>query len=162
MFMAELFCDICGKKQVVAQIVLEGAKMVVCANCSRSGKIIHRFEENPSGKTQVVVASNPRELTDEEIVPDAGKIIRAAREKHNLSLLELAKNISEKVSFVDAIETGRLSASLEIAKKLEKELHIKLIEKGGKAGDMTFKTAKFEQPTLADMIEKKKEKKPKK
>lgn len=157
--MAELFCDICGRKQVVAQILLEGAKMFVCANCSRSGKIIHRFEDSASGMPQPIVTSNPKELTDEEIVENPGKLIRIAREKTNLTIIELAKKISEKASYVDAIESERVSPSLEIAKKLEKELHIKLIEKGGKVGDVTISNKKFVPLTLGDMLEPKKEKK---
>jgi len=149
--MAELSCDICGGTPIRAQILLEGAKLLACGRCMRSGKIIHRFHEDEPGKP--IAQSQPSAEATEEIVEDYAKIIKGARQKAKLPVAVVAERIREKESYLHAIENGRLAPTLDVAKKLEKELGIKLIEKvEGSAGATVASSAKFSEPTLGDML----------
>jgi len=154
--MAELYCDICGNGPVKAQILLEGAKLLACARCMRSGKIIHRFHED---QPKEIPQKRSSVAPSEEIIVGYGKIIRSAREKAKLPISVVAERIREKESYLHAIENERLKPTLSVAKKLEKELNIKLIEK---VEDSTAPSVplsgKFSEPTLGDMITSKKEK----
>lgn len=152
--MEQAICEICGKRPAKAVILLEGAKMLACGGCMRSGKVIHRlsFDEKKGG-----LVSAPRKEAEEELVEDYPSKIKKARQKLGLPIAVIAERISEKKSHLEAVEAGRIKPTMSTAKKLEKELKIKLIEKieasvtptiGGKKG--------FSEPTLADMIEKKK------
>lgn len=154
--MAELSCDICGNTPVRAQILVEGAKLLACARCMKTGKVIHRFhEEEPTQAPE----SRPTGEATEEIVEDYAKIIKTARQKMKLHLSVVAERIREKESYLHAIENGRLSPTIEVAKKLEKELGIKLIEKvESSTGPSASSSSKFSEPTLGDMVSKKKEK----
>ena len=150
--MTELYCDICGRGPVRAQILVEGAKLLACGGCMKSGKLLHKFHEDEVEPT--LELSRPSSFEgNEEIVEDCGKIIKTARDRTKLPLAVIAERIRERESYLDAIENGRLMPSIEVAKKLEKELGIKLIEKVQLSISPTPpSSAKFSAPTLADML----------
>jgi putative transcription factor len=155
--MSDLYCDICGRAPVRAQILVEGAKMLACGSCMRSGKIIHRFHEDSPPASLPAAPSSVE--TSEEIVEDCGKLIRSRREKLKLPITVVAERIKERETFLNAIENERLAPTLEVARKLEKELGIKLIEKTQSSLAPSSSSAKsFTPPTLADMIDTKKKK----
>lgn len=156
--MGELYCDICGNTPVRAQILLEGAKLLACARCMRSGKVIHRFFEDEEGEPAAVAERRPSGLdSGEDIVDGYGRIIKSAREKARLPISVVAERVSEKESYLNAIENGRLKPTIAVAKKLEKELKVKLVEKleASIAPSPEATKKSFTAPTLADMVEKK-------
>ncbi len=155
--MDEPICEICGKRTARAVILIEGAKMLACGGCMRGGKVIHRlsFEE----KGSVVAAPASKVQAEEEVVDDYAPRIRKARQKMGLPVAVVAERINEKRSHLEAVESGRIRPTLATARKLEKELNIKLVEKPRvEVAPSVSKKAKFSEPTLADMIETKKEK----
>lgn len=129
-----MMCDMCGKDAELFKTIIEGTEMDVCASCSKFGKVISKIkspeEEKREQKKQKIIAakSAPKKEKIEVIVPDYGRIIRRKREEMNLSLEDFAKKVNEKASVISKIETGHYEPDLETARKLEKMLHIKLIE----------------------------------
>jgi putative transcription factor len=118
----------------------------------RNGKVVHRFTEDEPVK-ETVQASAPMGAT-EEIVESYAKLIKQARQKMKLPVAVVAERINEKESYLQAIEGGRLTPTMAVAKKLEKELGIKLIEKvEGSAAPVAASSKKFSTPTLGDMVE---------
>lgn len=158
--MTELYCDICGRAPVRAQILVEGAKLLACGSCMKSGKIIHRFEEHEATEHLEFSRPSPMEPT-EEITEGFGRIIKGARDRAKLPLAVVAERINEKESYLDAIENERLMPSIAVARKLERELGIKLVEKvqPSVAPSMPLSKGRAAAPTLADMIEPPKKKK---
>ncbi len=152
--MQELYCDICGKSPVRAQILLEGAKLLACGRCMRGGKVLHRFDDE--GAPIEKPSSSPVE-SSEEIVENFGKLIKNAREKASLPLAVVAERIQEKESYLQALEHERFMPTLDVARKLERELGIKLVEKTQSVAGPAPSAAKhFSEPTLADMVDGKK------
>ncbi|NYZ73720.1 TIGR00270 family protein [Candidatus Micrarchaeota archaeon] len=156
--MPDLYCDICGKNQVRAQILVEGAKLLACGACMRSGKVLHRFDEGD--ETPPLVTSAPVTLeSGEEVTEGYGKTIRNARERMGLPIAVVAERINESEAYIHGIEAERLIPTLEVARKLEKELAIKLVEKvQASVGPTSSGSRSFTPPTLADMIDSKKKK----
>ncbi len=155
--MGDLSCDICGHPNVKAQILLEGAKLLACGRCAKSGKILHYFKEDEDVEKPIVQA--PKSVgPEEEIVEGFGDAIRRARQKKKLTIEQLAESIQERANFLHAIETERLKPTIPVAKKLEKELGIKLIdsESGGSGPSTAGSTVQFKEPTLGDMLTKEK------
>jgi len=154
--MAELYCDICGKGPVRAQILVEGARMLACGGCMRSGKVLHRFDE------EGIVEHKPGPAaveSTEEMIEGYGKIIKDAREKAGIPMAVVAERIRERESYLQAVEHERLMPTLEVARKLERELGIKLVEKSQSvAGPAANNPKSYSPPTLADMIDTKKKK----
>ncbi len=152
----ELYCDICGRGPVRAQILIEGAKVLACGSCMRGGKILHRFDEG--GEPLVKPPSGSSVESSEEVVEGFGRIIKNAREKSGLPLAVVAERVREKESYLQALEHERFMPTLDVARKLEKELGIRLVEKSQSAagGTTPMGGRGFSEPTLADMVEAKK------
>lgn len=160
--MGNLSCEICGRNSVSAQVYIEGAKLMACSNCMRGGKIIQRFENETAVKVFASeVTPTPTFDSGEEIVDDYASLIRHALERLKLPLAVIAEKIKERESYLRSIESGHLMPSIAVAKKLEKELGIKLIEKEVSTVAATQTPKKFGALTLGDMVEIEKPKKKK-
>jgi putative transcription factor len=62
------------------------------------------------------------------LVSNYNVLIRQARENMGLTQADLAMLIGEKESIVRRLESGRMAPTLELAKKIEKVLKIRLYE----------------------------------
>ena len=152
----KLSCDICGRPDARAVILIEGAKMVACGGCMRNGKVLYRLGDDAEE------AADPRSLPvrkgamdeSEELVDGCGTIIKKARERIGIKLVVIAEKISERESYLDAIENGRMKPTLQVAKKLERELGVKLVEKVSQetVASSDRPSGKFSEPTLGDVI----------
>ena len=144
-------CDMCGKDAELYQVKIEGTEMKVCSSCSGYGKIIRKV---------VVKKVEPRKPKVKEpevqeiVVKNYSDIVRNARERKGLKQEELSKILNLKTSLLQNMERGKYKPSVEMAKKLEKELHVKLIEvlKNEVFVQQTGKDSSF---TLGDFIKKK-------
>jgi putative transcription factor len=161
-----LRCEVCGHKIHDEPItaLIEGAKLTVCVECSKHGKIIHQEEvalpQKNLKKTQTPVAMIQRksvvakvEIT-QEITEDYANKIKAAREKLVLTHEELGKKINEKASVLRNLEAGKMSPNNQLASKLEHMLKIKLLVpiSQEKVPPPTSKSANQEL-TLGDLID---------
>lgn len=151
--MEESTCEICGRKNVKAVVSVEGAKLVVCGGCARGKKVLYYLEEREPGRGAPLEPRKKAEET-EEIVEGYGKIIRKAREKMGLPVSVVAERINEMESYLERIEREAVAPTFPVARKLEKELGVKLIEKVSASVAPTVSgSKKFSEPTLADMLE---------
>jgi len=160
--MGDLSCDICGRKDVRAIIRIEGAKMLACGSCVRSGTVIHWLTDDDADGPAVVEARPKAPLGEtREIIEGYGRRIKTARDKTRLPIAVIAERIREKESYLDAIENERIMPSFAVARKLEKELKIKLIEEVDQSvgASTAASSGKFTEPTLADMLLSQKKKK---
>lgn len=144
-------CDVCGRPEVFAIVEIERAKMMVCKSCAYGKKILYYLneEEEKEGRT-----TQPTKIEEtEEIVDDYAKIIKKAREGLGLPLPVLAERIKESRSYMEKIERGELKPTLATARKLEKELGIKLIEKIVEVAPSISHKKQSSEPTLGDLLE---------
>ncbi len=159
----KLSCDICGRPEARAVILIEGAKMVACGSCMRDGKVLYRLDDSIDEQVDLRALAAPRRgaMDDtEELVEGYGALIKKARDRLKVKVSVIAEKINEKESYVDAIENGRMKPTLAVARKLEKELGVKLIEKVAQETIATSDrpSGRFSEPTLGDMLVTKKKK----
>jgi len=136
-----LRCEVCGHKIHGSPIraIIEGAKLTVCVECSKHGKIIMEEEvelgRRVPKKSPVAFSAKVRrkktvgakvEIT-QEVVEGYHAKIRQAREKLGLSHEELGKKINEKASVLSKLETGKMTPNNVLVTKLEHALKIKLL-----------------------------------
>jgi putative transcription factor len=140
-----VYCEIFGRpvRRRDARIVyIEGAKLILCPECYR--KVVKRGvssemaslkpEKKVPATTRVrpkpTVPSKPRRkyIENVEVVPDYAERVRKARERLGWSQRVLAEAIGEGENVIKRIEAGRLTPSVDQAKKLERVLNIKLLE----------------------------------
>jgi len=159
--MNKLSCDICGRTDARAVILVEGAKMVACGNCMRSGKVLYRLDEEGEVPAAPEMAKRAVMEETEEIGEGFGKKIKAARDKMGLKLAIVAEKINERESYLDAIENERMVPTFSVAKKIERELGVKLIEKNTREVTTESSPARgrFSEPTLGDVLVTEKKKK---
>ena len=112
----------------------------------------------PSGASKPAPRPQPRKSTgvrldDMELIEDFAKIIRASRQKKNMSQDELAQRVGESISTLKSIESGRQKPTEKTIRGLERELEISLLEPLGavpiKIGKAQVGTA---GPTLGDRV----------
>jgi putative transcription factor len=174
-----LRCEVCGRKihDEPVKAVIEGAKLTVCLECSKHGRVIlHEVADFPAPqKTTATTSTYPSssstkstmhlptiqkkppvaqvQLTTELVEGYAGKI-RVAREKLALSHEDLGKKINEKASLLRHIETGKVAPNNQLASKLEHALRIQLMVPiaDEKSTTHVHRVAN-EEMTLGDLVE---------
>lgn len=150
-------CEMCGSEERLFKTDIEGTLLNVCKACSKFGKIISAVKEPIEEKREKkieMIETEPEEEIIEMVVSNFQEKIRKAREKLGLNQEDFAKKIKEKESIVHKLETGEFKPSIDTAKKLEKVLHIKLIEEYKEEGKTT--NIKTEELTIGDLIKIKK------
>ena len=162
-------CEVCGRKirGKPFRVIIEGAKLTVCSQCSRHGKIIWEEEKvpkltlpktritSPSLKIQKAKTSETKIDTNLEFVDGFETKIRHAREKLGLSHEDLGKKINEKVSVLKKIESGKMTPDNKLAIKLEHALRIKLLVPPSEEKIPKVQTTKpaTRELTLGDLIQ---------
>ncbi|MCW4004459.1 MAG: multiprotein bridging factor aMBF1 [Candidatus Bathyarchaeota archaeon] len=158
-------CEVCGRKIHTEPIraIIEGAKLTVCVECSKHGKVIlHEEADLPkkvTAKPQAPISVVPKrpivakvEIT-QEVTEDYANKIKAAREKLALSHEELGKKINEKASVLRNLEAGKMAPNNQLASKLEHMLKIKLLVPVSEEKVTTLPKATSQELTLGDLIE---------
>jgi putative transcription factor len=122
-------CEICGKKIVGKPVKtkIESSTMLTCNACAKFGKI---QREPPKPRKKSPARKKPKfEEPSQEILEDYSSIIRQARERNGWSREDLAEKVYEKASVINRLETGKMVPDIKLARKLERILNIKLLEK---------------------------------
>ncbi|MBI2138394.1 TIGR00270 family protein [Candidatus Woesearchaeota archaeon] len=151
-------CELCGKQGNLFRVHVEGSVLAACQNCSSFGKVIGPaiLRESAIGTPAPRLgAGNPKEEVVLRIAPGFGAMVKKRREENGLSQEELAKKINEKLSVIHHIETEHIEMSIVLATKLEKYLHIALVEEEIEGGQ-GIRFARTEGMTLGDFIKVKK------
>ncbi len=146
-------CDICGCEGAEYIILVEGAKLNACADCCDAGKVLR-------GPPKREFTQPEAKAKDElEVIEGYGKIISSARRKMGLGLDVLAERINEKHSFLDRVEREKTLPGEKLARKLEKELGITLLQRISEGGEVPEDRGPAKGITLGDVIEIEKRKK---
>jgi len=158
-------CEVCGHKIHAEPVraIIEGARLTVCVECSKHGKVILHEEADMPQKTVAkthaplpVLQKRPIvtgvQIT-QELTEDYANKIRAAREKILFSHEDLGKKINEKASLLRHIETGQMAPNNQLATKLEHALRIKLLVPISEEKVTTIPRAVSKELTLGDLIE---------
>jgi putative transcription factor len=146
-------CEMCGaSSDKLIKIRVSGAILNVCPQCAKFGepveeKKLNKISENviikfPEKKINVVTYKKPfkrpvpakrsvhRENVEElDVVEDYADLIKNKRSEMQMTQDDLAKKIFERKNVLSNIERGELLPDISTARKLEKVLNIKLLEK---------------------------------
>ena len=157
-------CEVCGRKIHGSPIraEIEGAKLTVCIECSKHGKIIKeevdfgQRAKKPLTPVPFIQRRKPVQAKvdiTQEIVEGYHSKIRQAREKLGLSHEELGKKINEKASVLSKLETGKMTPNNLLVTKLEHALKIKLLVPIKEEKISAFPKAPSREPTLGDLMQ---------
>ena len=157
-------CEICGKsiEGRPLRTKIDGSVMEVCEACSKFGKIQKTPPKPKSTLRKKIKPKNKstqqrrRDEPTEELVEDYNIIIRNKRELKGWSREDLGSKISEKVSVIHRLESGKMVPDIKLAKKLENTLKVILIEKLDDFDLETLRKSSSNGPTLGDIVKIKK------
>ena len=146
-------CEMCGDfSDKLIKIRVSGAILNVCPKCAKFGdpveeKKLNKISENitikfPEKKINVVTYKKPfkksvtsrkpvrkENIEELDVVEDYANLIKNKREEMQMTQDDLAKKIFERKNVLSNIERGELLPDISTARKLEKVLNIKLLEK---------------------------------
>jgi putative transcription factor len=159
-----LRCEVCGHKihDEPIMAVIEGARLTVCVECSKHGKIV--YAEPAALRTTLKKPQAPIALVQrkpmvaevkitQEVAEDYASKIRVAREKLMLTHEELGKKINEKASVLRNLEVGKMAPNNQLASKLEHMLKIKLLVPISQEKVNQFPKSANQELTLGDIVE---------
>ena len=148
-------CELCGKENTgVFNILVSGAQISACAACStKRGFSIPSRETGrtrPSIKSPISRARKTRPTF--EAANDFHIRIRKAREAGGMSVEELGRKMNLRVQDLQKYEGGSVPPD-SVAKKLEKELGIMILEEV-EANDVSPVVKRSSKSvTIADMLD---------
>jgi len=117
-------CEMCGKDTQLFRALVENSELNVCSACGKYGKFLQKPVMRVAKKPVIEKAPEPVEV----VVSDYAQKIRSAREKSGLTQKEFALKLNEKESIIHKLENGLFVPPIDMAKKLERLLRIKLVE----------------------------------
>lgn len=133
-------CEMCGKTVGTRRYMVEGTVMNLGLECSKYGTPLD--SPAPAGTKAAVEQGLERRAARMQsksvyggeadawtLVPDYGARIHKAREAKGWSHEQLGNKVSARVPELKHIEAGKLRPSDDVAKRMEKELGIQLLEK---------------------------------
>ncbi|MEM4484936.1 MAG: multiprotein bridging factor aMBF1 [Sulfolobales archaeon] len=143
-----VYCEICGREiseHAVFKIYVEGSEFTVCPECyskhimGRSRNSQQRASTSSLQSSNIsnirrTTTSTPRRTSTSskiiekyEIDPMFPEIIRRAREKKGLTTKDLALKLRESENVIKRIESGRLTPTIELARRIEDILGVKIL-----------------------------------
>ena len=155
-------CEICGTeiKGQPYKTKSDNSLMITCKECSSYGKV-QQAPQNPRNRNNKKGSNNRRSQQkrsysrpskpEYELVDDYAKIVRQAREKKHLTQKQLGEKLYERESVIAHIESSKMVPETKLAKKLEKILNIKIIEKVEDAEQQMKDAFKFREATIGDI-----------
>ena len=145
-------CNMCGKEEILYTTLIEGVEINVCKECSKYGEVLRKVKAIVSKKKKKKAEEEMPEIeTLQLITDDYSEKIRKKREQMGMKQKEFAKLVSEKESVIHKLETGIFEPSMELARKLERILKIRLIDEY-KEEHKKSKAELSEGFTLGDMV----------
>jgi len=152
-----MMCDLCGKSvDALSKTLVEGVAMDLCSLCTKYGKVLRA--PAPTKKQQAArneLHETP-ELPEDHLVADYNLVLKKAREKLGMTQEDFAKHINERVSIVQKVERKEFEPTIAAARRWEKVLHVKFVEKGNPASEESSPThaSSKEGLTLGDFVRK--------
>ncbi len=154
-------CEMCGRAGSLVNADVEGVMLQVCQGCSKYGQV-RRDNSRPfsgGGRGNFRSAAPVvREGVEFRVVVDFAAILRGVRERKKMTQEEFAKFLQEKESIVVNWEHGTVKPFVDTAKRLERVLGVKLIQKEDAVdvGEVVGQKKRTDELTLGDFIKVKK------
>ena len=135
--------------------------MTVCSQCSKLGSGVWEPKTKPRPKRtmqyqpmQPYAKKKPKVTAPItlELVENVGEVIRQARRNLGISHEDLGRRISERVSVLRKIESGKLEPDLSLIERLEHTLKIKLQVPPEDPKAQLSRSSKPQGTTLGDLI----------
>ena len=148
-------CDMSKTKGKLYKVYVEGAELTLCKDCSKFGEVVEQVQQESH-----VSAKKPKQFEGPEVMEilseDYADKIKRKRESLGLNQKDFAEKLNEKESLIQKLETGHLEPSIDLAKKMEKSLGLKILEQYEEKHEKQNNRERAETFTIGDFIKIKK------
>jgi uncharacterized protein (TIGR00270 family) len=149
-------CELCGRKTDSVNVILvEDIEFRVCDRCAEGKKVISRpkgMKKDPHREVHNIKQDSGAQ--EEILVANYGEVIRKGREVMDLPLKVVAEMLNEKHSLLRRIEEQNAKPPVELRKKLEHLLNIKLTELPKDYDEGKIASSRpTGKPTIGDFLE---------
>ncbi len=157
-----VLCEQCSRKYAATRkrplSSIQNVQNVRHLQISQTPPMNLRVREGPRTTTFRIVTRNTQSKISVkperfEVVENYAELVRRARQSIGLTREELAKLVGVKESIIRRIEEGQLMPDVELARKLEKVLRIKLLVPAEETSEIISKSGSGGELTLGDIIE---------
>lgn len=146
-------CELCGAPTKSVYVVnVEDVELRVCTKCAQGKKVVKTQNYTPDAARK---PSRPRREEDQQLVENYGKVIREARDRMKLPLKVLAEMLNEKETLLSRVEQQSTLPTIELTKKLEKALSIRLTDSDSGTDTGISPSTKKSGATLGEFVDKK-------
>lgn len=156
-------CEMCGKNVGTRRYMVEGTVMALGLECARYGTPMDApapagtqaaVQQGLERRAQRMTSRSVYEQEQWVMVDDCGPRIHKAREAKGLSHEQLGNKVQARVPELKHIEAGKLRPGDDLAKRLEKELGITLLERveGASSVPAAKKPAAGAGLTIGDLL----------
>ena len=153
-------CEVCGReiRGPAYKRIIEGAKIVVCEQCSRFGSDEWTVR-SPQAPPRPRPPRRDQVETTENVTPieGYGKRIRQAREKMGLEPDKFANSIGEKTSTIKMLEREELIPDQAMAMKIKHSLKLDVLTREVIKESITTPPPRG-GPTIGDLLKTKQKK----
>jgi len=133
-------CEICGGNGANQTILMDGAELLVCMQCSAYGKVVNAppayhtptktpFNQGTASGSFKSYGPKTERFDETPLIGDFGMKLKGMREKKGLTVKELAEKLFEKESVLHKIEQQKHPPENRLIEKLEKYFGIELRQK---------------------------------
>ncbi|MEM4500080.1 MAG: multiprotein bridging factor aMBF1 [Candidatus Woesearchaeota archaeon] len=121
-----MICDICGKTiERGFWVLIEGSKLFVCEECKKFGSVLDVPQERIVKNVEKKKEFNKEEIKIEPL-ENFHELIRKKREELKMTQKQFGMFLNEKEAFIHKLESGEIVPPLDVLRKIEKKLGIKL------------------------------------
>ena len=156
-------CEMCGKKIGTRRYMVSGTVMQLGSCCSKYGQALDTpsaqgseasRQQGLERRAQRMTSRSVYDNDTMDLVEDFGQRIKQARERKNVSYEALGGKVHATVPQLHKFERNELRPSDKVAKALERELGITLLEKvdAGPAAVGGTKPASKAGLTIGDLL----------
>ena len=144
-------CEMCGKEADLYIAMIEGTELKVCKEDAKFGKVLRAAYTLKSEKKE-----ERQRIPKKELVilfdPEFPHMMKRKRESLGLTQEELGKKLNERTSIVHQLESGHMQPSIELARKLERLLKLKIVQEYEEKHVEGQGKPKSEMLTLGDLV----------
>lgn len=130
-------CEMCGKTVGTRRYMVDGTVMNLGLECAKFGTPLDQpaptgtkaaLQQNLERRQDRMSSRSVYDQPEVVLVEDYGARVHKAREAKGWTHDQLGNKVQARVPELKQIEAGRLRPSDDVAKRLEKELGIKILE----------------------------------
>jgi len=152
-------CELCGEEiRGRAYLgIVDRAELLLCERCAKRAVKAYPLGAQKAGQRKQAPRPPARAVRAgpavvEEVVDNFAEVVREARERAGLTRDALAAMVGVKVSVIRRIEEGTLVPPVDLARKLERVLKVKLIEVVDEGALRGAGVGAGWEPTLGDVV----------